>query len=354
MAIVIPAIVDAQLLTLKNSILPHSDSTMHTEGAGKLYPDGNRVADLLRNLTGLVDATGLTVQGIHGLADAADQTAVVDATNQGTGEALANDLKAKYELHRVKVAGNVHWAADAANAIAVVDATDEASLVALANDLKAKFNAHAIKVSANTHRFADAKAVTAVADATDTATACTLVNAIKALYNAHCVDIGCSLLALSDTSAFTTNNSLIGAKVTFTGNVTAALAGATAYVLSNTVTLLNFAPGALAAIPKTGDTYAVEYTVIDKEITVLDGGKGTGAAQVNPYANGPSFINAAMIILARLGASVPSYLTAAAAQPFGIGSPYAGGGSRGSGGGMLMADALQAIRNAVAAYTKPA
>ncbi len=159
---------------------------------------------------------------------------------------------------------------------------------------------------------------------------------------------------VQDTGAFTGANSLVGAKVTFTGNVTPALAGKSAYVISNTTGALNFAPGALPAAPGVGDTYSVEFTPIDKDLVAMKGGKGMGDSASNPYGPGPSMINALMMLIGQLGGAVPSYLNAAAAQPFGIGSPHAANPStRGTAALMLFAEALLTARNTVAAYTKP-
>lgn len=166
---------------------------------------------------------------------------------------------------------------------------------------------------------------------------------------------GGTTTSVADTGAFTGVNTLIGAKVTFTGNVTAALAGKSAIVISNTTGALNFAPGAIPAAPQAGDTYSVEFATIDKDLSALRGGKTLGNSDSNPYGPGPSLINALMVLIGQLGGSVPSYLTATAAQPFGIGSPHgANPSSRGTAALMLFADALLTARNTVAAYTKPA
>lgn len=223
MAIAIPALVDTQLAALKASISPHTDSVTKTSAVGDLFPRGNRVADILRVLTGLIDTGTLVATG-------GTTTSVVDA------------------------------------------------------------------------------------------------------------------------GAFTGVNSLVGAKITFAGNVTALLAGKSAYVVSNTVNACFFAPGAIPAAPAVGDNYAVEFTSIDKDLVVLEGGKGLGESQSNPYSYGPSMINAINTVVSLLGGSVPSWLKL---EPFTIGSPHAGGSAGGHGGALLIAAALQLVRDTVAAYTKP-
>jgi hypothetical protein len=160
--------------------------------------------------------------------------------------------------------------------------------------------------------------------------------------------------SVSDTGAFTTVNSLIGCKVTFDGNVTAALADVEAYVISNTVNALTFAIGALPDTPAAGDTFVLEFTAIDSDLDVLDQGRGLGAGGAGIYQNGPTMLNAMMKLLERIG-TVPAYMVAAAAEPFGFCSPYGGGnGALGTGGGSLISAGIEACRAAVAAYTAPA
>jgi hypothetical protein len=163
-----------------------------------------------------------------------------------------------------------------------------------------------------------------------------------------------SSTSVTDTGAFTTVDSLVGCVVTFTGNVTAALAGTTATVISNTVNALTFAPGDLAATPAAGDTFTLEYTAIDSDLDALDAGLGLGATAPGVYDNGPSMVNAFMKLLGRIG-TVPSYLDAAAAEPYGLANPHGGGNAvTAHGGGALIVAAVVACRDAVAAYTAPA
>lgn len=233
MAISIPALVDTQLTALKNTLLPVQDvATNIASSAVPPYMLGNRAADLLTILTGLIDATGLTATG-------------------GTATSV------------------------------------------------------------------------------------------------------------QDTGAFTGVNSLVGAKVTFDGNITAGLANVEGYVVSNTVNELFFAAGVLPATPAAGDTFAVEFASVDADLSAMAGGKGLGASSSNPYGPGPSFVNAVAKLIGALGATAPSYLDTqakitAVAEAFGVGSPHAGAGSQGHGGAALVADMLQQARDAVAGYTAPA
>lgn len=122
--------------------------------------------------------------GPHARADATNVSAVADATSLATAYALANDLKAKYNAHRVLLP--VHYAADATNVVAAADADDEAKTVTLVNELKADINAHKALATTTGHYQADGRNATiTTADCTDTATAIVLVNEVKALYHAH-------------------------------------------------------------------------------------------------------------------------------------------------------------------------
>ena len=142
----------------------------------------------------------------HGVADAVNLITAPVATDLATADALANDIKAQYNAHRVTVAG-VHDNADSVNSVGSADATNLASLQTLANEIKTKYNLHlvsfseldeaitmvnAVKSDYNAHRVAlashgaaDGTNIVAVADATDLTTAEALANDIKAKYNAH-------------------------------------------------------------------------------------------------------------------------------------------------------------------------
>ena len=354
MAISIPALLDTQLTALRNTLLPeYTAATLTNSSPVPPYVVVNRAADILTMLTGLIDSGTMTIQGIHVAADAVNLITAPVATNQATADTLADDLKAIYNAHRV-VTPAVHAAADAANDVTAAgsDGT-EPTLRTLVNDIRTQLIAHLAYVVADCHYVADPLTVTHAA-ATSLATDITLVNQLRSVYIAHGATInGVSAGALFDKAAFTTVNSLVGSTVTFTGNVTTALAGVEAVVRSNTVSQLNFLR-LLDTSPQTGDTYTIAFTAIDSDLAVLNQGKGLGSSGSNPYAGGPSLINALMKLIALVGGSVPSYLTAAAAEPFGIGSPSGGAGSVGHGGAALISSGLLAARTAVAAYTKPA
>lgn len=157
---------------------------------------------------------------------------------------------------------------------------------------------------------------------------------------------GGTALSVEDTGAFTGVNSLAGSTVTFdAATTTAALQGVSAVVLSNTVNACFFS-AALPDTPVAGDEYVVTFTAIDDKLADLRGGRSLGGGQSNPYGYGPTFFNAASLVLGLLGATVPAYLVTTGVEPFGSGSPHAQG--------TMYADALQRVRDAVAAYTVPA
>jgi len=76
----------------------------------------------------------------HKVVDSTDVTAVADASDLTTVEALLNDLKAKFNTHIAST--TYHYNADATNTIATANATDLATSEALANSIKAALLAH--------------------------------------------------------------------------------------------------------------------------------------------------------------------------------------------------------------------
>ncbi len=78
--------------------------------------------------------------------------------------------------------------------------------------------------------------------------------------------------SVQDTGAFTAGQQ-VGNIVIFTGNVTAALAGVEARVVTNDTGELFFADGALPATPAVGDTYTIRGGLMDAQIAELREGK---------------------------------------------------------------------------------
>jgi hypothetical protein len=366
MAISIPAIIDTQLAALQAKMRPVQDAVTKADSFTVApYALGNRVADLLDLLCGLVDSGTLTGVGIHGAADATNPVTSPDATNQATAETLLNEMKADYNAHRVLTAGSVHGAVDGANIVDAADADDLPKAITLVNQIKAKYEAHRIYTTSACHKGSgdEVNRITSPDAAVTLATVLTLANELKAKYNLHIAYIKAgSVSSVIDQGAFTGVNYLVGSTVTFTGNVTSALAGVTATVAANTVNLLRF----LQPIPVAaaiGDTFTLAFSAIDNDLIAMKGGKALGDTAVNPYGSGPSMINALVKLISQLGGSVPAYLartvdgvthevTYDPAEPFSFGNPH--GGGVGHGGLMLIAAAMQTARDTVAAYTKPA
>jgi hypothetical protein len=372
MAIAIPAIVDANLAAIQASLRPVQDAaTGIASSAVPPYGLGNRIADLLRDLTGLIDVTGLTGVGVHTAADATNNIAVAAAaTDLATAQTLLNAMRdgtgeagGGMAAHFLIVGASEHIGADVTSVITAAAATNLATAATLANDLKTQFNLHLALNGATGHYGPELTNIVSTPDATAVlAEVIALANDLRAKYNAHCANIDAgSVRSVIDNAAFTTANSLIGAVATFDGNVTAALAGLTATVVANGVNDLQFGgPDTLPAAPAVGDTFDLAYSGVDVQIGVLDGGKGQGAAQSNPYGDGRSMINAIALLVERLGGTMPSYFSAInSSEPYelaagGWANPHSGGGARGHGGALLIADLLQVARDTVAAYTVPA
>jgi hypothetical protein len=134
-------------------------------------------SDILRMRAGLV---------FH--ADASTAISAADATTVPTVIALANAIRASYVLHIASVVSattgqGAHIAADETNVLVAPVATDQDTANTLLNDVKAKYNAH--RVLTSSHPVADATNAIAAADATDAASSYTLANELKADLNLH-------------------------------------------------------------------------------------------------------------------------------------------------------------------------
>lgn len=126
---------------------------------------------------------------IHADATAAITTAdAVSGDGYVTSIALVNACRASYVAHIASACSastglGCHMAADATNVLSAPVATDEASAITLANDIKAKYNLH--RASTAAHPVADSTNTVSASDATDDASLATLVNQIKARLNSH-------------------------------------------------------------------------------------------------------------------------------------------------------------------------
>lgn len=114
--------------------------------------------------------------------DVRDAITTADASSEATSVALANAIKAAYNLHRADT--DEHAAADATNAVSSADATALASAITLLNEIKTDFNAHLL-LGAGTHRSVPIQPAVSTANASDQTTANALANALKLAVNRH-------------------------------------------------------------------------------------------------------------------------------------------------------------------------
>lgn len=110
--------------------------------------------------------------------------------------------------------------------------------------------------------------------------------------------------SVQDTGAFVAN-SQVGNKIRFTGNTTAALAGVTATVVSNTANACFFAPGALPATPAAGDTYTIIGALVDPIISELRDGRSSGDSPAGNEFGDSRLVTDALVRMTRqLGGTV--------------------------------------------------
>lgn len=83
----------------------------------------------------------------HTAADATNLIAAASATDLATSITLLNDIRAKYEAHRVLTAGSVHIGADAVNAVTAPVCTDFTTALALWMDLYVKITKHGTRAA---------------------------------------------------------------------------------------------------------------------------------------------------------------------------------------------------------------
>ncbi len=116
-----------------------------------------------------------------------------EATNLSSSIAIANDIKAKFNLHLVEP--TVHGTDDLSDTIEIVDARDLSSLVILLNALKLKFNAHILKadptfVSVDAHKDFDTANEILSDDAENLNMSLTLANELRSKIDAHRTSTG--------------------------------------------------------------------------------------------------------------------------------------------------------------------
>jgi len=149
--------------------------------------------------------------GVHGAADGVNVVDAADAADIGTAVTLANQIREKYEAHRVLTDGGVHGAVDETDVVTEPICVNLLEVAALCIDLKAQYEAHRVLEggppavhgapdnvnavaaadpgTADVHMQDDTVHEVAAADAADLASLTTLVAELWADYNAHLGDL---------------------------------------------------------------------------------------------------------------------------------------------------------------------
>lgn len=116
--------------------------------------------------------------------------------------------------------------------------------------------------------------------------------------------------SVSRTGAFVANTQ-VGNVVTFTGNVTAALAGKSYVVVSNTANALTFG-SALAGTPAVGDTFTITGALVDTVISKLRDGHGKADSSTgNLYGDSRLVLDAIVRMTRQLSGTVSDQQIAA-------------------------------------------
>lgn len=118
---------------------------------------------------------------VHKVKDDANVVSVVDASNLATANALLNDIKAKYNAHRV--ATTYHRTADTVNVISSSDASDLSTGLVLAAEIMTDFNAH--QIQSTIHMVDDTFNVVLGLPPVNEATLILAANDCKESYNDH-------------------------------------------------------------------------------------------------------------------------------------------------------------------------
>lgn len=149
------------------------------------------VMDLLNDLKAKYNAHRVLVGGppaVHGVADAVNVVNAAAATTKATAITLANQLKAKFNAHIVLTDG-VHGHTDALNNVVYVDAPADATwpeIAALADEIRVNYEAHRVFLDDSCHGAADATNAAAVEAVGVVLTRdYAFINGFKAKFNAH-------------------------------------------------------------------------------------------------------------------------------------------------------------------------
>jgi hypothetical protein len=149
--------------------------------------------------------------------------------------ALANDLKSRYEFHRVQTVTigtdieGVHGTDDIINIITAPAATNLSSAITLLNDIRTQLNAHVIDVSGTppVHNSLDALSIVEAIQATNLPSALLLVNDIRKKYENHRQN------RFIHQNADTINRVIVNAAVVVTGVYPGPLTGPFSWILKD-------------------------------------------------------------------------------------------------------------------------
>ena len=145
--------------------------------------------DAVVNLEWALDVAYAAHLGSTSYHIAADSTNTLTATTvYAKIKALADELKTKYNAHRVLTSGSVHGGADSTNVVSAAAVSSKATAVTLLNELKTDFNAHIAMTSGSVHGAADATNPVTLDDLTSSSTwteIAAMADSIRTKYEAH-------------------------------------------------------------------------------------------------------------------------------------------------------------------------
>lgn len=145
-----------------------------------------------------VDLTPVPLTGLSNISSVVSAiNAAIDTNNQphsdgsdtfakptiNTVVLLANDIKAKYELHRIDDSVS-HGDEDTSNVVTSPNSTDLQTAIVLLNNIRAAYEAHRV-LESSVHNAEDTVNVVVEGLATDLASAIALANGIRSAYEAH-------------------------------------------------------------------------------------------------------------------------------------------------------------------------
>lgn len=121
-------------------------------------------------------------QNVHITSDAINVITSPEATDELSAITLANEIKTKYNTHRV---GAFHTISDTNNIVTASNAGNLSTLISLISDLQIKITNHAINDGANYHVVPDSEDRMYYSIPTEINGAIKLINVIRTVYSRH-------------------------------------------------------------------------------------------------------------------------------------------------------------------------